>query len=149
MVAFNLEKSINHSIAYASVLLRRQLFALFRKNKIEITPEQWIVLYYLWEKDGLSLGEIAEKAKKDNANITRIVSRMESQGLLRKSVQKNDKRIFHLHLTDKANQFKPNVMKSILESTKICANGLSAAEQETFLRLIKKIIANMENENIH
>ena len=146
MNRINLDKSINHSIAYASILLRRQLFSLFRKNGVEITPEQWIVLYYLWEKDGLSLGELAQKAKKDNANITRIVTRMESQGLLRKSTKEEDKRFFYLSLTEKANKIKPNVIQSILESTHICSNGLSEVEQETFLLLLKKIVNNMEGE---
>ncbi len=143
MNEFNLEKSINHTIVQASILLRRQIFSLFKKNNIEITPEQWIVLYYLWEQDGLSLGELAKKTKKDNANITRIINRMENQGLLNKSIKDNDKRFFYLFLTEEAYRIKPSVYKSILSSTDICSKGLSVKEQETFLLLLNKIISNM------
>ena len=145
MESFNLEKSINHTIVYASILLRRQLFSLFRKNHIEITPEQWVVLYYLWLQDGLSLGELAKKTKKDNANITRIINRMEKQSLLRKSNKSNDKRFFYIYLTKEANSIKPSVFESILKSTAISTKGLTEKEQETFLTLLNKIIANMSD----
>lgn len=145
MNEFKLEKSINHAIVEASILLRRQIFSLFKKNKIEITPEQWLVLYYLWEQDGLSLGELAIKTKKDTANITRIINRMEKQGLLNKVVKVEDKRFVYLFLTEDANKIKPNVYNSILTSTDICSKGLSEEEQETFLVLLNKIISSMNS----
>ena len=144
METFNLENSINHTIVYASILLRRQLYSLFKKNEVDITPEQWVVLYYLWQKDGLSLGEVAQKTKKDNANTTRIVDRMEAQGLVKRTNKADDKRFFYLYLTEKANNMKPLVYKSILNSTEICSNGLSIDEQKTILMLLNKIIHNME-----
>ncbi len=142
---FDLDKSINNTIAYASTLLRRQIFLLFKKNKVDITPDQWMVLYYLWRQDGLNLGELAQKTNKDNANITRIVNRMEKQGLLRKVGDGTDKRFFYIHLTDKANTIKGKVYESILKSTDICAKGLSKEEQEFLLVLLKKIISNMKS----
>ena len=144
METFNLENSINHTIVYASILLRRQLYSLFKKNEVDITPEQWVVLYYLWQNDGLSLGEVAQKTQKDNANTTRIVDRMEAQGLVKRTNKADDKRFFYLYLTEKANNMKPLVYKSILISTEICANGLSIDEQKTILMLLNKIILNME-----
>jgi len=144
METFNLENSINHTIVYASILLRRQLYSLFKKNEVDITPEQWVVLYYLWQNDGLSLGEVAQKTQKDNANTTRIVDRMEAQGLVKRTNKADDKRFFYLYLTEKANNMKPLVYKSILNSTEICSNGLSIDEQKTILMLLNKIIHNME-----
>jgi len=144
MENFDLENSINHTIVNASILLRRQLFSLFKKNQTDITPEQWVILYFLWQNDGLSLGEIAQKTQKDNANTTRIVNRMETQGLVKRIIKDNDKRFFYLYLTEKANNIKSNVYKSILKSTQICASGLTNDEQKTFLELLNKIIFNME-----
>jgi len=148
MEEFNLENSINHTIVHASILLRRQLFSLFKKYHVDITPEQWVILYYLWQNDGLSLGEIAQKTQKDNANTTRIVNRMETQGLVRRITKDEDKRFFYLYLTEKANAIKSNVYNSILKSTDICSNGLTDEEQKTFLKLLNKIIDNMETYKI-
>jgi len=145
MENFNLENSINHTIVHASILLRRQLFSLFKKNRIDITPEQWVILYFLWQNDGLSLGEIAQKTQKDNANTTRIVNRMEVQGLIYRIIKSDDKRFFYLYLTEKAKKIKPIVFDSILKSTEICSNDLSEEEQKTFLYLLNKIINTMES----
>ena len=35
-----------------SAAINRKLSRNFRLNDMEITPEQWTVLLYLWEKDG-------------------------------------------------------------------------------------------------
>jgi DNA-binding MarR family transcriptional regulator len=145
MEDFKIENSINHTIVYASILLRRQLFSLFKKYQIDITPEQWVILYFLWQNDGISLGEISQKTQKDNANTTRIVNRMETQGLVKRIIKDDDKRFFYLFLTEKANELKSNVYKSILKSTDICSTGLTDEEQQTFLKLLNKIIDNMEN----
>lgn len=143
MESFNLDKSINHTIVTASILLRRQIYAIFKENDVEITPEQWVVLYYLWLKDGLSLGEIAKKTQKDNANITRIVNRLEKQGLIYKKIKNKDKRFYFIFLTEKSMKIKPKVFASIYSSTEICSKGLSKEEQNTFLNILNKIIENM------
>lgn len=145
MSAFDLDKSINHTIAYAATLMKRQLFSLFKKNNLEITPDQWVVLYYLWQQDGLNFGELAEKTKKDNANITRIINRLEKQNLVKKVNRKDDKRFYNVYLTDNANNTKDKVYGSILTSTDICSNSLSIEEQTILLKLLNKLIANMKN----
>ena len=35
-----------------SAAINRKLYRSFRKLSIDITPEQWTVLYYLWSRDG-------------------------------------------------------------------------------------------------
>ncbi len=145
MKEFDLDKSINHTIIFASTLLKRQLFALFKKNDLEVTPEQWVVLYYLWNQDGLSIGEIAQKTNKDTANITRIINRMLSQGLIQKLSSENDKRFNYVYLTAEANNIKASVYDSIFKSTDIFSKGLSVEEKETLLFLLNKVILNMSD----
>ena len=42
-----------------SAAINRKLSRNFRLNDMEITPEQWTVLLYLWEKDGVTQQECA------------------------------------------------------------------------------------------
>ena len=37
-----------------SAAINRKLSRNFRQNGVEITPEQWTVLLFLWEKDGVT-----------------------------------------------------------------------------------------------
>ena len=145
MFDFDLDSSLNHSIAHTATLLRRQLFFLFKENGVDITPDQWVILYYLWKQDGLSLGELANKTFKDNANITRMVNRMEQQNLVRKENDEKDRRYYSVYLTQHAKNIKDKVYESILKSTSIASTGLTDEEQKTFLRLLKSIIDNLND----
>ena len=70
---------------------------------------------------------------------------MEKQGLVNRIIKNDDKRFFYLYLTEKANSIKPDVYKSILKSTEICASGLTDQEQKIFLSLLNRIIDNMKS----
>ena len=48
-----------------SAAINRKLSRNFRQNGLEITPEQWTVLIFLWEKDGVTQQELC------NANFQR------------------------------------------------------------------------------
>ena len=38
-----------------SAAINRKLYRNFRQGGLEISPEQWTVLIFLWEKDGVSI----------------------------------------------------------------------------------------------
>ena len=87
-----LEESVNHRIAALDGLLRRQVFRIIAENNLEITPDQWVVMYCLWQENELSVGEISKRTKKDFANITRIVDKLEKRGYVNKVKSKKDSR---------------------------------------------------------
>ena len=66
-----LEHQINHQIATLAGLLKRQTYRIIAEERLEITPDQWVILHYLWEENGLSMGDLVIKSRKDFANVTR------------------------------------------------------------------------------
>ena len=48
-----------------SAAINRKLSRNFRQNGLEITPEQWTVLIFLWEKDGVTQQELCNATLKD------------------------------------------------------------------------------------
>ena len=48
-----------------SAAINRKLYRSFRKLSIDITPEQWTVLYYLWSRDGVTQQELCNVTFKD------------------------------------------------------------------------------------
>jgi len=140
---FNLDHSVNHNIATLAVLLKRQVFRIISKNKLEITPDQWVVLYYLWQKDGSSMGDIASKSKKDFANVTRIVDKLVKQGYVCKRKSKTDSRISNIYLQDKAERIKQGIQDCWEESSAIALKGISEEEQQTLLKILGKIEVNI------
>lgn len=139
----NLDESVNHRLAMLAVSLKRQAFRLIAEKKIDVTPDQWVILYYLWEEDGLPVGLLAKKAKKDFANATRIIDKLVKQQYVEKRKSESDSRVSHIYLLKKANDIKESIQVVWEESTEIAMKGINASEQLILLNLLDRIENNV------
>ena len=140
---FKLEDSVNHRIATLAGLLKRQVFRIIAENKLDITPEQWVVMYCLWQENELSVGEISNRTKKDFGNITRIVTKLEKLGYVNKVKSKEDSRRTNIHILPKADEIKEKLQKCRKVSTDIAMRGISENEQKEFINILEKIENNV------
>lgn len=140
---FYLEKSVNHQVANIAVLLKRQVYRIIAEHNLDITPEQWIVLYYLWRDDGLTIGEIAKRSKKDYGNISRIVDKLVKMGYVLKQKDAIDSRVSHIILQAKADEIKEATESCWIASTNIAMKGFKQEEQDTMLSLLKRMENNI------
>lgn len=140
-----LDTRINHRIAILSGLIKRQVYRIIAEEGVSITPEQWGILSYLWEEDGLTIKEIVLRSRKDFANVTRIIGKLEKQGYIRKSKNEKDGRSFLVYCTEKSNEIKQNIGKCQNRSLEISMNGISKEEQSVFLQIIERIEKNSLN----
>lgn len=143
----NLDESINHRIAMLAVSLKRQAFRLITENQLDITPDQWVILYYLWEEDGLPVGLLAKKAKKDFANTTRIINKLVKLEYLEKRKDSIDSRIYNIHLLPKAETIRETINKCWEMSTQIAMKDINASEQLGLLNLLDRIEKNVMAQN--
>ena len=86
----------------ASTAVARRLQKNFRAAGLEITIEQWSVLYHLWKEDGLSQQELCNRTFRDKPSITRLIDNLEKQQLVNRMPSTTDRRINLVALTDKA-----------------------------------------------
>ena len=86
----------------ASTAVARRLQKNFRAAGLEITIEQWSVLYHLWKEDGLSQQELCNRTFRDKPSITRLIDNLEKQHLVNRMPSSTDRRINLVALTDKA-----------------------------------------------
>ncbi|MGL5262434.1 MAG: MarR family winged helix-turn-helix transcriptional regulator, partial [Bacteroides sp.] len=54
----------------------------FKENGLAITPEQWTILLYLWEKQGIRQQDLCDATFKDKPSMTRLLDSMENQNLV-------------------------------------------------------------------
>ncbi len=86
----------------ASTAVARRLQKNFRQAGLEITIEQWSVLYHLWKEDCLSQQELCNRTFRDKPSITRLIDNLEKQSLVKRMPSKTDRRINLVCLTDPA-----------------------------------------------
>ena len=82
-----------------STAINRKLSRNFRQEGVEITPEQWTILLFLWEKDGVTQQELCNATFKDKPSMTRLIDNMERQHLVVRISDKKDQRNNLIHLT--------------------------------------------------
>lgn len=138
----DLDNQVNHRIAILAGLLKRQVSRIIAECGVDITPDQWVVLSYLWYSNGLSIGELVTKSRKDFANVTRIVDKLQKQGYVTKQKSEKDNRSYLVFYTDKALSIRDDIEKCQQRSSAISLEGLSKNEQEFLLQIMEKMEKN-------
>lgn len=66
-----------------------------------LTYTQYLVFLVLWEKDGLTVGEICDRLMLDTGTVTPMLKKMETSGYIERHRSGNDDRVVLITLTDK------------------------------------------------
>ncbi|MCE1200151.1 MAG: MarR family transcriptional regulator, partial [Marinilabiliales bacterium] len=140
---YRLEESVNHRVATLAILLKRQVFRLIAEDHLRITPEQWVVLYALWQEDALTVGELSNRTRKDFANTTRIVDKLGKLGFVAKIKSVHDGRSTTVHILPAAEALQEPLQRCWKRSTDLAMQGISEAEQRDFLKILERIEQNI------
>ncbi|MGG4492975.1 MarR family winged helix-turn-helix transcriptional regulator [Brevibacillus reuszeri] len=110
-----------------------------------ITIDQWMVLVVLWEEEGLSQNELAERTYKDKTNIARMLFTMEEKGLIHRVTDPNDRRSLHVYLTEKGRLLKDELLPPSIEAYQKTIAGLTEEEVIQFRKTLNIIYENVKN----
>lgn len=136
-----LEECVNYLLTTAqhSVFLKMTE----KLSAFDITPIQYAVLYCLWEKDGKSPKEIAERLKLENSTVSGILERMEKKGLIERRISKEDRRFIQVFATKKGASLEKDVLNAVEEVNEEVMSVFSENECET-LKAHLKILAGVD-----
>lgn len=65
-----------------------------------ITYTQYIMFLVLWEKDGITVGELCRRLMLDTGTVTPMLKNTEKQGFIKRERSKEDERVVVISLTD-------------------------------------------------
>ena len=140
----NQRNSSSSLISVASRLLSARLQHAFAANNIDITIEQWTLLFYLWEKDGLTPRELAISANKEKSTITRQIDALEKRNLITREPHYGDKRNKIIKLTKKGKSIKTGALGAANDVTMVSEENISEEELLIFKKVLKSIISNVK-----
>ena len=95
----------------ASTAIARRLQRKFNQAGLNLTIEQWSVLYHLWKEDGISQQELCNSTFRDKPSITRLVDNLEKLNLVKRTPSKNDRRMNMILLTEEARKLQEKCME--------------------------------------
>ena len=113
----------------------------------EFNGAQGRILYILWNNNDLSIKQISKFTKLAKTTLTAMLERMELQGLIKRTISKEDKREIIVSLTDKAKELKENYLDVSKQMEKIFYKNFTDKQIENFENTLKKIIENLEENN--
>ncbi len=138
-----MEKTIGKSISILNHLLVQKLNNLLYCQKTGITSDQFRLLTFLWEKDGISQQILVNLLSRDKASIARMVDLLEDTGILTRISDKTDKRVNLIYLTKKGKQLKFQAIFCAQSCNNMILNNFNENEKTEFERLILKAIYNL------
>lgn len=95
-------------------------------DKLGLTYPQYLVLQTLWEEEGRTIGEIAERLSLEPSTITPLVKRLASAGFVERGRDPNDERHVRVGLTLKGRSLQADSM--CLAEAVFARTGLSVEE---------------------
>lgn len=104
-----------------------------------LTASQFGMLDALYHLGPMHQKDIGEKTLKSDANTTTVVDNMEDRGLVRRERDPEDRRCYLVHLTDEGRALFESIFPDHVERIVEVFSVLSADEQETLVRLCKKL----------
>ena len=127
----------------ASTALARRLQKNFRLAGIEITIEQWSVLYHLWKEDGLSQQELCLRSFRDKPSITRLVDNLEKLKLVKRVSSKEDRRINLVFLSKAAKKLQEQTLSLANQTLNEALEAVSKEEIEVCKTVLQKVYDNL------
>jgi DNA-binding MarR family transcriptional regulator len=109
---------------------------------IDVTPEMWTILTRLVARDGQYQSELAEATYRDRPNTSRILSGMESRGLVYRRPDRDDRRKTRVYLTPEARELVAAVAPLAARTRDQLYDGLKKKELKALRRALRTIEAN-------
>lgn len=145
---FNFDISLIFAIlnGKVSAAINRRLIRNFRESALDITPEQWTVLLFLWEKDGVSQQELCNATFKDKPSMTRLIDNMERQNLVVRIASKSDRRTNLVYLTRQGRELEDRARMVANRTLKEALAGLTIEELRISQEVLRKVFSNAKSE---
>ncbi len=131
---------------YVNILncrLKKYLSEVFKKNGVNLTAEQYLVMDTLWNEGTLTQQEIAFIIQKDKNSVTQFIDNLEKKGLVARSVSREDRRVNNIVVTQEGMALKDPTKQLAIETMNKALEGIPEKDVVVFVDVLKKVCANI------
>lgn len=109
---------------------------------------QQFVLCALWQEEGLTHSDLADRLGVHPATVTNALKRMERAGFLERQSDPQDQRVSRVYLTGEGREIRGAVEELWAELEGQTLEGFSDEEREALERFLERIYENLEGEDL-
>lgn len=136
------EKKVGILLEQANRISKLTFIRVFKKLRVDITPEQWVILDALYSENGLSQTELGHIAYKNKPTISRIIDNTCQKNYTKRKNNPGDRRKFSIHLTAKGKKLVEKCNPEINKLRNYSWNGLSQEDYTHFTRITQQLFEN-------
>lgn len=114
-------------------------------KKLGLTYTQYIVFLVLWEKDGITVGEICEKLMLDNGTVSPLLKKMEQAGYITRTRSSEDDRVVLISLTKEGKDLQKKA-KDVPAKVAGCID-LPPEKAKMLYTLLYELLDNQKTKN--
>jgi len=107
--------------------------------ELELSPAQCHVLHLIEPGRPIPMGQLAETLACDASNVTGLVDRLESRGLIRRRASEEDRRVKVLELTPTGARLR-TLLIDRMTAPPATLRRLSVAEQRSLVRILARLL---------
>ena len=131
----------------ASIAIARRLQRKFNQAALNLTIEQWSVLYQLWKHDGSSQQELCNRTFRDKPSITRLVDNLEKLQLVKRVPSEADRRINLVYLTKQGVKMEEQTMTLAEQTLNEALTGIPSEHINLCKEILQKVYDNLTINN--
>ena len=141
---YALDQAVGYAVGHAAAKIKIALRRVFVAAGLDVTPDQWVVLYRLAETAGLTQAELGERTVKDKTTITRILDRLEARELLTRRRAPDDRRSQRLYLTEAGRDLAQALVPIVQSFADAAYADLTEADKATLRNILARIEARLD-----
>ncbi|WP_461827152.1 MarR family winged helix-turn-helix transcriptional regulator [Dysgonomonas sp.] len=126
-----------------SMAINRMMYRNLRKEGLEITPEQWTVLAFLWREDGVTQQTLCNSTFKDKPSMTRLIDNLVKQNLVYRNTSATDRRSNYIYLTDFGKSIKDKAHKAVQLTMDSALAGIDLEGLKQVRTLLMAVFGNI------
>ena len=134
-------ESLGYLLKDTSRLLLRRFESYTRP--LGVTRAQWQVMFGISRTEGINQAGLADRLDMENITLGRIVDRLEEAGLVERRADPDDRRVWRLYLTDKAQPILTELRTIADRLQAEAVAGISPDELRTLTDLLARVRANV------
>lgn len=127
-----------------STAIGRRLQRNFKQIGLNITAEQWSILYFLWDSEGLSQQDLARLTFRDKPSISRLISNLEKQKLLVRVSGSGDRRTNQIYLTAQGHRIKDKCMVQAEKTISEAMEGVDTTSMRQAQAILEIVFNNLK-----
>lgn len=110
----------------------------------DISVAYFAVLQGLWDKDGLNISDLGDRAHLEKSTMTSLIDRMEGAGLLRREDHPTDRRAYKICLTTRGKELKEKLDQVVSRVYTHLTRGIPEKDLQKSIEVCRGLIKNAE-----